>query len=120
MLTSSPSLASSPSPSSSWTQKEIKRFLLKARRVVQSTSVDIRTAPCQSDRGRLLVVTPKKIGNAPQRNRFRRRVKAIFHEQKLAAFGRDFGVFAKTGAPKLSFTELTQLMLTACAQPRKT
>ncbi len=33
--------------------------------------------------GKLLVVIPKKFGNACLRNRFRRRVKAIFYESKL-------------------------------------
>lgn len=44
---------------------------------------------------RILISIPKKAGNSPQRNKFRRRVKAIFYEEKLFESKFDWIVLAR-------------------------
>jgi len=62
-------------------------------------------------RGRILVVTPKKIGSSPQRNRIRRRLKAIFYEEKLFERGIDVIVFVKKKGIELTFNQLKKLLI---------
>lgn len=100
-----------------WTPQEIQQFFRRARRAYQSIELDIRLAPQQYPPwGHLLIVTPRKVGNAPQRNLFRRRVKALFHELQLERSGFDIGIFAKPGAAKLSFEELSQRLRSVCVK----
>jgi ribonuclease P protein component len=98
-----------------WTPQEIQQFFARARRVYQSSAFDIRLAPQQFPHwGHLLIVTPRKMGNAPQRNLFKRRIKAIFHEQQLTLSGFDIGIFAKPDATRISFAELTHILVSLC------
>jgi ribonuclease P protein component len=98
-----------------WKPQEIKSFLSRARRVYSGPSFDIRLAAHQNPtQARLLIVTPRKMGNAPQRNLFKRRIKAIFHEQQLALCGYDIAIFGKPGADTVPFAELCTIVVAAC------
>lgn len=103
--------ANSTHASTKWSSGEIHKFLRKAKRVYTSEALDIRIAPRSQTTGRILIITPKKMGNAPQRNRFRRRMKAIFYEQNLAAQALDIAIFSKAPANLLSFAELQAILL---------
>ena len=70
-----------------------RRNLLKSARLVhRQAELDIRSLPRDSDSsrlpGRILIITPRKVGNAPQRNLLRRRLKAIFREEKILKISR--------------------------------
>lgn len=97
-----------------WTPREIQHFFSRAQRVYQGPHFDVRIAPQSHSQGQLLIVTPKKMGNAPQRNLFKRRVKAIFHEHQLHFCGFDIGVFGKPGASAVSFAELSAILISVC------
>jgi ribonuclease P protein component len=98
-----------------WTASEIQQFFKRARRAYQSPELDVRLAPQQYQPwGHLLIVVPRKVGNAPQRNLFKRRVKALYHELQLERSGYDIAIFAKPGASKLSFADLKTLLLRIC------
>lgn len=97
-----------------WTDRELKRFFAKSRRVYQSAVLDIKIAPQLHTQGHLLIVTPKKVGNAPQRNQFKRRIKAIFYENNLGQCGIDWGIFAKPGITQLTFAELKNILMGLC------
>jgi len=100
----------------SWTDDQLRHFFSRSRRFLSNTALDIKLAPQASSSGHLLVVTPKKMGSAPQRNLFRRRVKAIFYEQKLGQVGFDIAIYAKPAAVHMSFVELKAAILGALQQ----
>lgn len=102
--------------STQWTLSELKQFFAKARRVYYSPFLDIKLAPQIHSEGHLLLVASRKSGNAPQRNQFKRRVKAIFYEHDLKLCGRDVAVFAKPGIAKLPFAELEAIMVSVCSK----
>lgn len=62
---------------------EVKQIFKTARLKEKVMGLEFFLAPSLLDYGKILVVTPKKSGNAPDRNLIRRRAKAIFYENKL-------------------------------------
>lgn len=63
------------------------------------------------DFGRILVITSRKIGSAPKRNKIRRRLKSIFYENKLFALDYDCIVIVRQGsAINLEFYELKEIL----------
>ncbi|HEV2601004.1 MAG TPA: ribonuclease P protein component [Candidatus Babeliales bacterium] len=67
----------------SLTRKEIQTIFATARRALKHPGCDFLLAPRSGPEARLLVVTSRKIGNSPERNKVRRRLKAIFYENQL-------------------------------------
>ena len=98
---------------SNFSQKEVTQLFKNARRVVRHPGIHILVAPASKPTGRILVVTPKKIGNAPTRNRIRRRFKALFHEDKLFEQGKDCIIVVKKEGTLLPVAELKTLLLQA-------
>ncbi|HML19414.1 MAG TPA: ribonuclease P protein component [Candidatus Dependentiae bacterium] len=96
-----------------FTQKDIKALFSKARRVLRQPGLDVLLAPKKFVSGHLLVVTPRKIGNAPERNKVRRRLKAVFYEEKLFETPYDCIVIVKPGGIKISFSQLREMLLSA-------
>ncbi|HZW61601.1 MAG TPA: ribonuclease P protein component [Candidatus Babeliales bacterium] len=94
-----------------FTRQEITDIFRKARRILRHPGLDILIVPKNFDIARLLVITPKKIGNAPERNRVRRRIKAIWHEAQLDQQPYDCIVIVKQPGVELSFEVLKQLVL---------
>jgi len=73
-------------------------------------SLTLLVAPKSREVGRILVVTSRKVGNAVKRNRIRRRLKAIFYEEKLYDRGYDCIVIIKKAGIELDFDELKKIM----------
>lgn len=92
-------------------RKELLKVFKSARLVCRFPEFDIKKAPTAHPVGELIVITPKKVGNAPQRNKIRRRIKAIFHEQKLYEQGFDWIVYIKKEASQLSFSDILERLL---------
>lgn len=63
------------------------------------------------DYGRLLVVTPRAVGTAPQRNKIRRRLKAIFYENKLFERPFDYAIIIRKEATQLPFDSLEEIIV---------
>jgi len=78
-----------------WTKKEIDNAFKASKRFFKSPPFDIRIAPRQQSIGRLLIITPRTSGNAPERNLFKRRAKSIFYTEKLYELPFDWILFAK-------------------------
>lgn len=95
------------------TQTEIRQLFNKARRVLKHPGLDLLIAPTQEARGRLIVITPGRIGNAVARNRVRRRIKALFDQEHLRSRGFDTIVFVKKEGVILNYDQLKQLILSA-------
>ena len=98
---------------SNFSQKEVTQLFKNARRVLRHPGIHILLAPATQQLGRILAVTPKRIGNAPTRNKIRRRLKAIFHENQLFEQGKDCVIVVKPSGPNLTFDELKSLLLQA-------
>lgn len=95
------------------TQTKIRQLFNKARRVLKHPGLDLLVAPTQEPKGKLIVVTPGRIGNAVARNRVRRRIKAIFDQERLSARGFDAVVFVKKEGVLLNYAQLKRIILTA-------
>jgi ribonuclease P protein component len=98
---------------SSFTPQEVKKLFATARRVLRNPSLDILRAPKRLPKARILVITARRVGTAPQRNKIRRRLKSIFYEQGMVDGLYDCIVFIKPEGVNSSFEELTQFLLQA-------
>lgn len=94
-----------------WPKLEIDRLFKQARRVYRGEGLDIAVAPKSAEYARLLIIIPKKVGSAPERNRIRRRIKAIFYEHQLYHQSRDYIFFIKPPAVALDFEQLKSIIL---------
>ncbi len=90
-------------------KKEIVALFKAAKLLVQDKNFDLKRAPSSQDFGKILIIIPKKVGTAPQRNRLRRRVKAIFYEAQLFKLPYDFVIFFKPNSANLSFQDLKDI-----------
>lgn len=98
---------------SKFTQREIDYLFQHARRVIKTKECTVLLAPRQGTFGRVLIVASRKVGNAPQRNLVRRRIKSIFYEEKLYDRNFDCVVIAYDKIVSLSFDQLKSLILGA-------
>lgn len=74
---------------SHFTRWEVAHLFRTSRRVLRHEICDVLLAREHTPSGRLLVVTSARTGNAVQRNKIRRRLKAIFYEEKYFERGYD-------------------------------
>lgn len=99
------------------TPLERKCLLRSARLIHRQDELDIRAIHRNSDSsplpGRILIITPRKVGNAPQRNLLRRRLKAIFREEKIGDFSNDFLLYCRKGSANLDFQNLKKILLSS-------
>lgn len=102
----------------SFSGSEIVTLLKSAKTAIRCPGLDIRVAPASGAIARVLVVTPRKMGIAPERNKIRRRIKAIFYQQQLFARATDMVVYCKKESATLSFQELNNCIMTAIAKER--
>ncbi|HBL98790.1 TPA: hypothetical protein DDZ86_04065 [Candidatus Dependentiae bacterium] len=84
-------------------------LIKSSKRLTRNLWVDIRVSKAPEGT-RLVVVTPRKSGNAVKRNQFKRRIKALFRELGLAKFGYSWIFFAKKDVASCSFTTLRLLL----------
>lgn len=92
---------------------EVKTILKRGKRVLKTPSCDIIMAPKAHENGRILVITPKRIGKASQRNKVRRRIKALFFEQKFYERGYDCVAIIKQEGIDTPFDELVSIFKAA-------
>lgn len=86
----------------------------RARRIYKSRELDVLSSPKKKEFARLLIITPKKIGNAPQRNMMKRRLRAIFYENLLFNGTNDLVAIVKKEALTLPFENL-KATICSCA-----
>lgn len=92
---------------------EVKTILKRGKRVLKTPTTDIIVSPKMHEFGRILVITPKRIGKASQRNKVRRRIKALFFEEKLYEKGVDCIAIIKKEGIETPFDELKAIFATA-------
>lgn len=96
---------------SKFQKKEIDQLFNKAKASYKSKELVILTAPSLLSFGRILLITSRKVGDAPTRNLLRRRSKAIFYENKLFEHKKDCVIIFKKPASLLSFEALKTIII---------
>lgn len=93
-------------------KKELDHFFTVAKAAKKNQAFTILIAPATSHPfGRILIMVPKKYGNAPERNTLRRRLKTIFIEQKLYEHRSDIVIITRPTAKNYDFSQLSKLLL---------
>lgn len=96
---------------SKFSKKELDHFFNVAKSPKKNQAFTFLTAPAQASFGRILIIVSKKYGNAPQRNLLKRRLKAIFWEEKLYEKNIDCAVIARPAGKSYDFAQLKSLVL---------
>jgi len=96
-----------------FTKKEIDKLFDTAQRQIKNPALDILLGLRQKTFGRILIIISRKVGNAPQRNKIRRRLKSIFYKEKLYKTPYDYIAIVKKEAVALSFEALKKLLCSA-------
>jgi len=96
---------------SRFTQPEIKELFSKSRLILRNQAFTLLMAPQDGQYGKILLIASRRVGNAPQRNKLKRRARALFYEEKLYQKGYDCILIFKKNAPLLSYEEFKNLIL---------
>lgn len=95
----------------SFSRKEINEAFKEARLHATYPGITILISPLStSTHGKLLITIPKAFGSAPERNKLRRQLKAIYYEQQLYQKPHIGIILIKKNRKKYSFEELLALM----------
>ncbi len=98
---------------SKFSRQEIDQLWKEAHRVVKHDGLHILIAPQSGEFGRALIVIPKRVGNAPTRNKLRRQLKHISYEKQLYEGDRDWIILVRPEATQHAFSTLKNLLLNA-------
>lgn len=96
---------------SRFTKKEIEHAFCQARKIFSAATFTILQAPKQTMLGRILIITQRKIGNAPQRNKIKRQIKSIFYQARCYEQNYDYIIIVKKPALELPFEKIKQTLL---------
>jgi len=91
-----------------FSETEIRALLRSARLVFANNALKIKRAPAKELPGRLLVIIPRKVGNAPTRNRIRRQFKALFYQSKQHMQPFDVLIFVYPSLADAPFSQLQE------------
>ena len=105
---------------SRFTPREVRTVFAQGKRYSFDPGLTFIIAPCLGTRGRILVITPRKLGNAIERNTLRRRLKAAFFELGLSTSNYDCLVLARRKAVALPFQQLADLLQQAFVKHQQT
>lgn len=97
-----------------FSRPEVDQLFKNARCVVRSAPFTLLAAPRAQKTARILIIIPRTAANAVNRNRLRRRLKAIFSQTDLAQNSPvDFAFIARKGATNLPFGDLKKILADA-------
>lgn len=96
----------------SFSKREVQTLFDTARTIFRHKGLEIRITPKTLEYGRILIIIPRHVGSAVQRNLLRRRLKNIFYQNHLYQTGYDYIVLAKKSATTLSFSQIKELLIT--------
>ncbi len=94
----------------SFDKREVQALFRRIAKRIYKAGLDIRIAPALYSYGRLLIIVPKKVGNAPQRNRIKRRLRALFYKEKFYTLLKDVIIVVRPEAAALSFMQLEAVL----------
>jgi ribonuclease P protein component len=98
---------------SRFSPREVRTVFAQGKRYTFDPGLTFIIAPRLGNKGRLLVITPRKLGNAIERNTLRRRLKAAFFELGLYTSSFDCLVLARRKAVALPYQLLKNLLFQA-------
>lgn len=99
-----------------FTKKELNQFFSEARTLLKRPELTVLIMPRAKETARLLVITPRLIGNAPQRNKIRRQLKAIFYEHQFFQGPFDCVIIVRKEIMSLAFDEIEKIIVDAFNQ----
>jgi ribonuclease P protein component len=91
-------------------KKELDHFFTNAKLVKKNQAFTILSMLGQKKTGRILIIIPKKYGNAPERNRLRRQIKSIFIQHHLYTHLQDTVIITRPTARNYDFINLKNLI----------
>ena len=103
----------------SFSQSQAKNFLKIGKTLSRTLGLKLIRAPkihapeLQLPVGRMLIVIPRRVGNACTRNLIRRRLKSIYLQENLSSQGLITALFVYPEAKSLKFEELKAFLTTA-------
>ncbi|MBI2344904.1 ribonuclease P protein component [Candidatus Dependentiae bacterium] len=92
-------------------KKELDNFFTVAKAAKKNQAFTILKAPATHVFGKILIMVPKAYGNAPERNKLKRRFKAIFINNKLYEHRLDLVIITRPTAKNYDFDKLSQLLI---------
>lgn len=99
-----------------FTKKEIANLFKKSKFLCRNSGLAIKFVSTDNDIGKILIITPKKIGSAPIRNQIRRRIKSIFYEEKMYGYGYDFILYCNKDIVNFNFNSLKSIFIDCLSQ----
>ena len=99
---------------SRFTRSQIDLLFKDGKAVYKSKELVILTAPCLLPSSRILLITSRKVGNAPERNLLRRWGRAIYYEQRLFELPRHCVIIFKAPAKNLTFDQFKEILTKSC------
>ena len=99
----------------SFSQSEVLALFKEARLCIRAYGLKVLVAPAHKEFGRILIVTPKKSGNSPERHRIKRRLREIFYKEKIFDRKKDYIVLVSKDGIETSSKKLQQLFTLACS-----
>lgn len=104
----------SPSLLTKFKKAEVDTLFKNARIAAKTSYATLLVGATTKEYGRLLLMISKKTGNAPQRNKLRRRLKDIFYKEQLFLCKKEWVFIAKSkDINHLSFDDLKLFMKNA-------
>ncbi|HAU30427.1 MAG: hypothetical protein UV79_C0003G0028 [candidate division TM6 bacterium GW2011_GWF2_43_17] len=90
-------------------------IIRSSRHIIRRPFFEIKSAPiaCKHADARCIVVTPKAVGNAVQRNKIKRRIRFAYRTLNLNETQRHWIFFCKKGCADYSYQELYQIIAEA-------
>lgn len=95
---------------SRFAKQDVDHAFAHARRALRHPGITILLAPQREGFGKILVIASRKVGTAPERNKLRRQLKAIFYEEKLYERGFDCILILKKEITTRTFEQLKDLL----------
>ncbi len=97
----------------SFTKTEVDAAFRQAKLRKKIAGFTLLSAPLPTDatHGKLLIVTPARVGTAVQRNNIRRRLKAIYYEQTLFEKVQISIILVYPPAVELEFSDLEKFLI---------
>jgi ribonuclease P protein component len=92
-------------------RREAVKLLRRAFPLCSLPEFDVKVSRTVAKVGISFIITPRTSGAAHQRNLVKRRIKAIFYQNRLYEQGYNWLIFVKKGAHKLPFVRLESFLL---------
>ena len=99
----------------SLSQKEIDSAFKNAKLQNKIFGLKLLQAPAENKQtfGKLLIITPRKLGKAHKRNKIRRQLKSIFYQEKLFETPAVSILLIYKNALNLNFEQLKEFLVTS-------